>query len=838
MLRPRARWIVKEIELGTADVRAAAERLADKLGIGPLLARLLVVRGQGDPEAAAEFLYAGIERLHSPFEMDGMERAVARIRTALERGERIRIYGDYDADGVCATAMWVRLLKRVGADFDFYVPHRVSEGYGLNVQAIDDAAGRGVRLILTVDTGISAVEEIEYAKALGIDVVVTDHHEPPPVLPDAWAVVDPKKPGCRYPFRHLAGVGVAWKTAQALLGEPPLEWIDLVAVGTVADVVPLIGENRILVREGLRRFGRSENAGLRALLSAAGVSPDRAVTERDLAFVLAPRINAGGRMDHADVAVRLLATDDPTEAAAAAEHLESLNRERQLVAEETLRLAAEQWLGRPYAAAVVAAGEGWNAGVLGIVAAKLLDMTRRPTFVLAIDPHTGIAKGSARSLPGFDLYRALTECADLLEEFGGHELAAGLAVRAERLPELRERLERLAGSFQPEESKTPSTVAEADLVWDWDAANREWLLELEKLAPFGTDNPVPRFQFTGVRVADRRTVGKDGRHVKLVLAPDFASDDAPGKESGRISAVGFGMAESFRAVSPLSRPDLLAEWSVNEWNGRRVPEVIIRDVGVPHVQVFDWRQEALPEKLPELASSWVDAGRRQALIAFDRREAQAVAERLTGFGVSVWTADGEPVAPDDKSSLTRWEDCVDLWLYDVPPETGVLRRTLSRWRCAERLYVSFVGCTALSEFAAAWLEPAATREPFRKVYGALLNDAVVPMEELAGRCGLDETTIRWVVDVFGELGFIRLTDSGHVLRVPNPVRRNLSESAAYRNRLQLAKTAAELAGMAPERLAAVLLNWIPKRTDREERSDGFQIVHSCHTGLAAARHPV
>lgn len=838
MLRPRTRWTVKEIELGTAEVRAAAERLADKLGIGPLLARLLVVRGQGDPEAAAEFLYAGVEHLHSPFEMDGMERAVARIRKALERGERIRVYGDYDADGVCATAMWVRLLKRVGADFDFYVPHRVSEGYGLNVRAIDDAAVRGVRLILTVDTGVSAVEEIEYAKALGIDVVVTDHHEPPPVLPDACAVVNPKKPGCRYPFRHLAGVGVAWKTAQALLGEPPFEWIDLVALGTVADVVPLIGENRILVREGLRRFGRSDNAGLRALLAAAGVPPDRAVTERDLAFVLAPRINAGGRMDHADVAVRLLATDDPSEAATCAEHLESLNRERQLVAKETLRLAEEQWLSRPDAAAVVAVGEGWNAGVLGIVAAKLLDITRRPTFVLAIDPQTGVAKGSARSLRGFDLYRALTECADLLEEFGGHELAAGLAVRAERVSELRERLERLAGSFRPEEVETLSTVAEADLVWDWNAANQEWLLELERLAPFGVDNPVPRFQFTGVRLIDRRTVGKDGRHVKLVLAPGFTSDDVSGKESSRISAVGFGMAEAFRAVSPLARPDLLAEWSVNEWNGQRVPEVIVRDVGVPHVQVFDWRQKALPEKLPELASSWVDASRRQALIAFDRRAAHTVAERLIGFGVSVWTADGEPVAPDGGSPLTRWEDCVDLWLYDVPPETGVLRRTLSRWRRAERLYVSFVGCTALSEFAAAWLEPAAAREPFRKVYGAMRDDAAVPIGELAGRCGLDEMTIRWVVDVFGELGFIRLTDSGHVLRVPNPVRRNLSESAAYRHRLQLAKTAAEWAGMTPERLTAVLLDWIPKRTDREEQSDGFQVVHSRHTGLAAARHPV
>ncbi|MCC2685791.1 MAG: YrvE, partial [Paenibacillaceae bacterium] len=338
MLHARTKWLIGDTDPSCAD------RIAKTHNIDGLLARLLVSRGIVDPDRIDEFLRGGTERLFDPFLMKGMQEAVGRIRLAIERQQKIRVYGDYDADGISSTTLMIFLLTRLGANFDYYIPHRIEEGYGLNCGALDEAKRQGVDLIVTVDTGISAWEEIEHASRIGLDVVVTDHHEPPEKLPDAVAVVNPHQPGCEYPFKTLAGVGVAFKLAQALLGEPPLDLLEYAAIGTIADLMPLLGENRLIVKLGLERMRETTNAGLKALLDVAGI--DRTtVSAGHIGFQLGPRINASGRLESAVQAVKLLTTTDEEEARELAYNLDALNRQRQelveeMVAEAVARLEA------------------------------------------------------------------------------------------------------------------------------------------------------------------------------------------------------------------------------------------------------------------------------------------------------------------------------------------------------------------------------------------------------------------------------------------------------------------------------------------------------------------
>jgi single-stranded-DNA-specific exonuclease len=335
MLQGKARWTVGQSEEGGDK----AQTLEKELNVSPFLSRLLAARGITESEQAAAFLHGGTDCIHDPFLLDGMDLAVGRIRRAIESGEKIRIYGDYDADGVSSTSLMVSLFKQLGCDFDYYIPHRVQEGYGLHNGAIDIAKEQGVSLMVTVDTGISAVEQIAYAASLGIDVVVTDHHEPPEHLPGAYALVNPKKSDCPYPFKQLAGVGVAVKLAQALLGRWPEELLEYVAIGTIADLMHLSDENRMMVKQGIERIRNTANPGLRALLEVSGVAV-KDVNSTHIGFALAPRINASGRLLSADAAVRLLTTDSEQEAMQLADNLDALNKERQRIVDDMTKEAA------------------------------------------------------------------------------------------------------------------------------------------------------------------------------------------------------------------------------------------------------------------------------------------------------------------------------------------------------------------------------------------------------------------------------------------------------------------------------------------------------------------
>jgi single-stranded-DNA-specific exonuclease len=551
-----------------------ADALARALGLHPLAARVLAARGHAEPAAAEAFLAARLADLPDPFAMKGMEAAVERIARAVEAGERIACYGDYDVDGVTSTVLLSGFLRAAGADVVTYVPHRLVEGYGLNAAAVEKLARDGARLVVSLDCGITSVDEVRTAAALGVDTVVVDHHTVPVELPAAAAILNPHQPGCGYPSKDLAAVGVTFALVMALRRrlrergrfgaarpEPNLkEALDLVALGTVADVVPLTGANRILVRWGLEAIARSRRPGLRALKRVAGVVEGAPVSAGQVGFRLAPRLNAAGRLDDAARGVRLLATADAAEARALAEELDRENQARQEIERRMLEEAlveAERHLERG-ARGLVLAREGWHPGVVGIVAARVAERFHRPAVLIGLAD--GVGKGSGRSIEGFHLYDALAACRDHLARFGGHRHAAGVTVEPARVAPFREAFEAHAAAALADEDLVPRCrldgwIAEADV----SAAAAE---DLEKLGPFGAGHPEPVFALRAA-AGRARTVGAQQQHLKVVLGAG-------------LDAIGFGLGARLDAC----RGEVEAAFTVgfDDWDGAKRLQLKLRDV--------------------------------------------------------------------------------------------------------------------------------------------------------------------------------------------------------------------------------------------------------------------
>lgn len=546
---------------------AAAQGLARELGLPLPLARVLAARGFGEPSAALAFLTDN--SLPGPAGLPDLDRARDRIEEAIGRGERITVYGDYDVDGATSTALMYSVLRRLGAVVDWYIPNRLEEGYGLNAAAIDEIAARGTRLLVTVDCGISAAAEVALAARRGLDVIVTDHHTPHAELPAALALINPKLPTSRYPMPELAGVGVAYKVAQSLIGEAAAEYLDLVAVGTVADVVPLTGENRVLVRAGLARLASGGNIGLRALCAAAGVDPGGLTAER-VAFALAPRLNAAGRLGDSRTAVELLLSDDPERATELADQLERSNRERQRIEQaifEEAAALAERVIDERRDRIVVLAGDGWHHGIIGIVASKISELYGLPTVLLCREGE--LARGSARSTPQLNIFEALAACADLLDHYGGHALAAGLTLRAERIEELRARLGEIARQAYG------ADLTAHELTIDAEVLPQELTLDLvsalRRLEPFGEGNPQPLFVCRGLTVVEARTVGQRGDHLKLRLrARDRGLNDFDG--------IAFRLGALAAQCEPRAALDVAFVPERNLWNGQERLQLRIVDL--------------------------------------------------------------------------------------------------------------------------------------------------------------------------------------------------------------------------------------------------------------------
>src|ERR671912_2690498 len=508
------RWIVRE-----HDAERAAS-LARVLGVSPILAALLITRGYADERAARVFLNPNYEQLHDPYLMLGMKEAVSRLQKAIETREPVLIYGDYDVDGTTGTAILLRALKLLGANAGFHIPHRFTEGYGIQQAALEKAFADGVKLVVSIDCGIRAHEPLYWARKVGLDVIITDHHLPDEKegAPPAFAVLNPNQAGCEYPDKHLAGVGVAFKLVHALFREHGREaqvpaFMKVVAIGTVADVAKLTGENRTIVAIGLKDLARVANPGLRALISVAGCGDGKGMTAYDLGFRLGPRINAAGRMDAARAVVELFDTRDSDEARRLANHLDVRNEQRKTVQQQIIDLAVAELKDPKDCFVAVIAGEGWHRGVIGIAASKIAERLNRPCVVLSVEGE--VAHGSGRSIEAYHLLNGLTACADLFEKFGGHSHAAGITIRSNRIDEFRKRLNEHAASRLTPEDLEPSVSIDLELPPE--SITFSLARELEALEPFGAGNPRPVFMTKNLRCLSEPVVIKD-RHLKLRLA--------------------------------------------------------------------------------------------------------------------------------------------------------------------------------------------------------------------------------------------------------------------------------------------------------------------------------
>ena len=555
----------------------------ERAGIPSLLACVLSARGVTEPEQAWKLLTPGEEPLLDPMLLKDMDRAVLRVGRALKTGELMAVYGDYDVDGITSTCLLTDCLTRLGGRVRSYIPDRLEEGYGLNEEAVLHLAQQGVTLIITVDCGITAAREVEFARELGIDVVITDHHECKQAIPEAAAVVDPHRPDCPYPFKGLAGVGVALKLAMAAAGPDRAglvfrEYADLAAVGTVADVMPMTGENRTIVQTGLAALAHPRRVGLAQLMEEAGLG-DKPVTSVSIGYTLAPRINAAGRMRQADLAAELLLTRDPGRAAALAQELCALNRERQTIECEIFQECVQRLERRPQSGIILLADEHWHQGVVGIVASRLTEKYSCPAFMVCLDQ--GIGKGSCRSWGGVNLFHLLTQCQDLLEGFGGHAMAAGFTVREENIPALERRLRQLvleerAGEELPSLLEIDAAVLPQELTV-------EAVEALDALEPCGAGNPRPVLVLTGAHVISAAQVGR-GRHLKLRL-------------EGRgvpLDAIFFSVDGSELGLTPGCRVDVAFYPQINDFRGVR--SVQLQVVDLRHAMTRAQLEQSIYEK--------------------------------------------------------------------------------------------------------------------------------------------------------------------------------------------------------------------------------------------------
>ncbi|OLO26201.1 single-stranded-DNA-specific exonuclease RecJ [Alkalihalophilus pseudofirmus] len=752
MLKSNKRWKLAQLEQDKVNL------LMEELNLSPIVAKLLVLRGIDTVQAATRFLYKEEVSFYDPFLLDGMKEAVDRIKEAIVKNEKILIYGDYDADGVSSTCVMIYLMKELGANFNYYIPNRFTEGYGPNEAAFRQAKVDGYDLIVTVDTGISAVHEAEVAKEIGIDLIITDHHEAPPHLPDAYAIVNPKKPGCTYPFKGLAGVGVAFKLAHALLEEVPSHLLDIVAIGTIADLVPLVDENRLLAKKGIEALQRTTKPGLRAIKKIAGID-GQTVNAEHVGFAIGPRINAAGRLDSADPAVELLTTDDEMVGKEIAEEIDQLNKERKAIVDEMAKEAIAQVETQfpPSDNRVLIVGkEGWNPGVIGIVASRLVEKFYRPTIVLSLDREKGVAKGSARSIEGFDMFVNLSESRDILPHFGGHPMAAGLTMQIEHVEELRNRLNSQADRLLTEEDFIP--ITNVDLVATLDEISLDVINQLEELAPYGVSNPVPKVMIEEVNIAQIRRIGTDENHLKVLFE----------HEGTTLDGIGFQLGYLHPEINQAAKISAVGTISVNEWNGHCKPQIFLEDIQVNEWQLFDWRNaKKLLDNIQSLPLQ------KRTLIAFQRSTVDKLGLETIKDEICVHSFD-----------LVDLEGKYII-LLDLPNSVKQLQELLSmKEGTPERIYSVFY------QEDSNFFTTLPKREHFKWYYAFLTKKGAFDIkkygQQLATHKGWSKNTVDFMTKVFFELDFVTI-NNGIISLHPTPSKKGLDESETYQRMTEQSK---------------------------------------------------
>ena len=699
-------------------------KIAKKAGLGPEAARLLFSRGIKDEDSLSRFLAPSLDDLHDPYLLHDMDKAVNRIRRAIEQGEFILVYGDYDADGMTSASILKETLEQLGAECLVYLPNRFTDGYGPNASVYKYfIEQQGISLIVTVDNGVAGHEAIDLARSMGVDVIVTDHHSLPEVLPDAYAIVHPEHPESDYPFKHLAGCGVAFKLACALLEEVQVELLDLVAIGTIADMVSLTDENRIMVQYGLEVLRNTQRLGLQELFEIAGISSSD-LTEETVGFQLAPRLNALGRLDDPNPAIDLLTGFDDEEVREIALMIQEKNEERKEIVQAIYEEAKS--LVDPNKSVQVLAKEGWNPGVLGIVAGRLLEELGQTVIVLNIED--GRAKGSARSIEAVDIFEALNPHRELFIAFGGHAGAAGMTLEAEQLDALSEILETYVKDKGIDAKGKNTLYLDEEL--DLESLSLETVKSFERLAPFGMDHQKPVFYIRDFQVENARTMGAGSAHLKLKIS----------KGSANFEVVAFGkgfLATEFAQVKDL---ELAVSLSVNQWNGQTALQLMMVDARVDGVQLFNIRNKSV--ELPE----------------------------------------GVPVL-DFTSDLPEMFSGPAIVVKNIPEDLSLLKQVLQEQDFSAIYFKNDIA-------KAYYLTGYGTREQFAKLYKTIYQfpefDIRYKLKDLSAYLKIEQILLVKMIQIFEELGFVTIENG--VMKVNKDAdKRDIAESQIYQNLKQTVK---------------------------------------------------
>jgi single-stranded-DNA-specific exonuclease len=761
MIAPRYQWDFPKVAND-----AAAKEIAETFGISDLIAKILVNRGYETVEAANAFLRPTIDALTDPAEMFDMDKAVDRLMTAIEQGERIVVYGDYDVDGITSTAIMTWALEILGADVTYFVPNRFNDGYGPNLSQYQRLAEAGMDLLVTVDNGVSGHDEVQWLMDNDIDVIITDHHELPAELPNAVAVVHPRHPKGHYPFGGLSGAGVAFKVASALLEAPADEVLDLAALGAVADVMPLIDENRIIVAAGLERLKEDPRPGLAALLASAGTDLS-AIDASTIGFTIGPRLNALGRLADASVGVRLLLTDDEDEARELAANIEQLNQERQKLVSDITVAAEMQAAELANDPVLVIAGEGWHEGVLGIVASKIVEASGKPTIVLNIEGEQ--MKGSGRSVPAFDLFAGLDGHRDLLTAFGGHASAAGMTIPYTNLQLVRDVLRAEADNQKLGEAGLPEIrIAQTVTGKDFNRANYE---AMQVLAPFGEGNPEPLFEMPLTGVENVKTMS-DGKHLRFTAVT--ADTKLPVVAFGR-GQLADDLAGRFETLA------IVGTMSENTFRGETSYQLMLTDIKAEGSSLLDWRTTKLTKQLFEQPASYV---------FFQRKLYDQLAASINGPGEALW-----------------WEDAFNrtsvktMALVDLPDSLDQLGEVL-RFVPAGRLAPIFYAKTP------AYLQKAPSRAEFATVFKFVRTHQNVPVHaqfnDLVNFLKIERPTLSLIIQVFLDANFVTIKD-GLLNAVPEPAQVELTEMPAYQAFLAQQKLEQQLIYSTTSQLESLLV---------------------------------
>ncbi|MCH4101102.1 single-stranded-DNA-specific exonuclease RecJ [Pediococcus acidilactici] len=741
--------------------------LAKATQLDPIIVRILVARGFRTADEMTNFLAMDQSVVHDPFLLHDMQKAVERIMSAIEANEKILVYGDYDADGVTSTTIMYETLAQLGADVNYFVPNRFKDGYGPNLAEYQHFINNEqVQLIVTVDNGVAGNEAINYAQEHGVDVVVTDHHEMPDQLPNAYAIVHPRHPEGEYPFGDLSGVGVAFKVACALLEEVPEEFLDLYAIGTIADLVSMTDENRLLVKLGLQLIPETSRIGLQKLIAVAGVETSQ-IDEETIGFTVAPRINAVGRLGDASQAVKLLTTFDEEQATAIAKDINATNTKRQGLVNEIYEVAAEiaKDEGHRDLQTLVISGHDWHQGVLGIVASRLVELTNKPTIVLSDQNQDGVYKGSGRSVANLNLFEALNPAREHFEGFGGHHMAIGITVKEANLPVLADQLEKAAEQAQLDFRQRPqlnldATVAISELSTDL-------VTKIKQLGPFGMDNPVPKLAITNVRVTDVKAIGQNQAHLK------FTANQA----GEQLAAIAFQRGEIADKLSHLSNTiDLAGTLGINEWRGNVTLQLMTEDLKINGLQVVDQRTTNLAKSL------FRD---EQQYIFFNPKLLSLIEKQNLGRQLYLY----------DSPAIQAHQAVV---LVDCPLSLKLLRQALQKWQPTQITTYFFhqtdyyaSGMPSRTEFATVFA--AVKRQPLTKA--ALL--------QLGKQLKIDQEKVNFMIKVFFELNFVKM-EQGKLLINDEVQTHQLSEAPIYQKRLDLIQTQEKLLYSNGDQLATML----------------------------------